>query len=153
MEYRKTNFSTIIGIHVRRSDLLKPSNIEFGYKSADADYIEKAIKFIAHRLHDKHLTLLLLGDDLAWNQNFSSYLKNVFDEFHIVALPPRSPAIDLCILTLCDHVIMTVGTFGWWAAYLSPGLKIYQLEQVTNASEISLGFNSGDYFPPDWIGL
>ena len=26
---------------------------------------------------------------------------------------------DFVLLQSCDHVIMTVGTFGWWAAWLT----------------------------------
>ena len=31
----------------------------------------------------------------------------------------NTPCVDLAILSVCDHVIQSVGTFSWWAAYLS----------------------------------
>ncbi len=30
----------------------------------------------------------------------------------------QTNSLDLCLLTLCQHSIISIGTFGWWSAYL-----------------------------------
>ncbi|CAF4051858.1 unnamed protein product, partial [Adineta steineri] len=46
----------------------------------------------------------------------------IFDEKkkNVLVTPDSfSPADDLATLTLCEHTILTAGTFGWWSAFLS----------------------------------
>ncbi|CAF4204168.1 unnamed protein product, partial [Adineta steineri] len=45
----------------------------------------------------------------SFEMNFTSIKKN----------PQSFVADDLATLTLCEHTILTAGTFGWWSAFLS----------------------------------
>ena len=63
-------------------------------------------------------------------------------------------ALDLAVLSMTDHMILTVGTFGYWAAYLSGGEVVYYKDAIllnhpTNANQIQLE----DYYPSTWIGI
>jgi len=31
-------------------------------------------------------------------------------------------AEDMALLAACDHIILSLGTFGWWAAWLGAGV-------------------------------
>jgi galactoside 2-L-fucosyltransferase 1/2 len=60
---------------------------------------------------------------------------------------------DLAILSACNHTIMTVGTYGWWAGYLAGGTTVYLRNFPAARSELDRWFSRDDFFPPDWIGL
>ncbi|CAF4323328.1 unnamed protein product, partial [Adineta steineri] len=48
-------------------------------------------------------------------------VEKTFNQNKNVLVTPDSfsTADDLAILTLCQHTILTAGTFGWWGAFLS----------------------------------
>jgi galactoside 2-L-fucosyltransferase 1/2 len=73
--------------------------------------------------------------------------------FTIVHSTGRSGWEDMAILSKCNHTIMTVGTFGWWAGFLAGGITVYFKDFPAVGSELSLGFDAGDYFLPEWVGL
>jgi Glycosyl transferase family 11 len=73
--------------------------------------------------------------------------------FSIVYSTGHSAWEDLAILSHCNHTIMTVGTFGWWAGFLSGGITVYYKNFPAAGSELSLGFYAEDYFLPEWVGL
>lgn len=92
----------------------------------------------------------MLGNDHRWNY------ANFGNESQILLLKPHeTPAVDMCLLSRCDHVIITTGTFGWWAAYFNvAGMKIYPKQQVRPNSFLANAAEPYEtYFPPDWIGL
>eukprot|EP00854_Cymbomonas_tetramitiformis_P000722 gene722-1186_t len=57
----------------------------------------------------------------------------------------------MAILSASDHRILSVGTFGWWGAWLAKkGNTIYQNEFASNAN-INNQVELRGYYPPDWI--
>ena len=65
----------------------------------------------------------------------------------------RSAAEDMALLAACNDTIFSMGTFGWWAAFLTPGLKVYFLDALETGSDIAWHYPLSDTFPPDWIAL
>ena len=72
-----------------------------------------------------------------------------------VALLPRgqSAACDLELLSKLDHIIITVGTFGWFAAYKSKGTVVAFKNFYEPGSPFAKAFQHciDDYFYPGWI--
>lgn len=64
-----------------------------------------------------------------------------------------SSAMDLALLSSCNHVVMTVGSFGWWAGYLSGGTVVYFKDYPKPGSNIGRGFSAVDHYLPQWIGM
>lgn len=136
---------TKIGVHVRRTDMLDPRERKRGYDSAPISYLQKAFTYMKSRF-GKDSAFLVVSDDPGWCQE---NLK----EATMRIVEPASPVVHLGFLALCDHVIMTVGTFGWWAAFLSGGHVVYFEGFPQNGSEIANGFNRKDYFLPHWVPI
>jgi len=73
------------------------------------------------------------------------------------------PAVDMAILSLCAHVILSIGTFGWWGAYLGPrasglppGLKrdvLYFGDEFKKAYKDALMFRSDEFYPEEWTPM
>lgn len=60
---------------------------------------------------------LLLGE----SQDFDWHV-NAFANFtDVKVLTPAEAAEDMALLSMCDGLILSTGTFGWWAAYLNRG--------------------------------
>ncbi|KAH3835789.1 hypothetical protein DPMN_109153 [Dreissena polymorpha] len=46
------------------------------------------------------------------------------NNWKVAFLEGNSDAVDMAVLSLCDHTIVSTGTFGWWAAWLAGGTTI-----------------------------
>ncbi len=130
---------TFIAVHIRRTDTKK-----FKYHCvASATYIAKAMAHMA--VNYRNAQFIFVSNDLAW-------VREHFDTYDNVHIPAKSAHhfIDFALLTVCDHVIMTVGTFGWWGAWLAGGNVVYY---DTPFESNYTGFDAQDYFPPMWTAM
>ena len=137
---------TFVGIHVRRGDLLEAYNIERGYTVATSDYIDVAISFFESMYPE--VLFIVCTDDLAWSK--ANVRRQVAP---VVYAEDHYDVEDLAILSLCNHTVVSVGTFGWWAAWLSPGKVLYFADFPAKRSELAETFLHSDVFPPDWKGI
>ena len=97
--------SQLIGVHVRRGDFVGQRNI-----SSD-QFIFTAMDYFRRKYG--RTKFIFVSDDKA-------YCREQFGQRNDTYFTPNSfnPAQDMALLSLCHHVIITVGTFGWWGAYL-----------------------------------
>ncbi|XP_074651625.1 galactoside alpha-(1,2)-fucosyltransferase 2-like [Tubulanus polymorphus] len=135
----------LVGIHVRRGDNLSVFNIGFGYVVADEQYIERAMQKMTSMY--KNILFIVVSDDIVWCEDNIKYYNNTIFSYG------KSAAVDMAILSMCNHVIMTTGSFGWWASWLANGTTIYYKNWPRPGSNLSLEVGHEDYFPATWIGL
>ena len=122
---------TLIGIHVRRSDMVHYLHL------ATKEYFVKAFRYFKEKYHKAHFIATSEDTEKQWIKENLSPLGNVS------ILPNgNAPATDMAALTLCDHMIISVGSFGFWAGYLNKGEVIFYN-----------GNNQAKYFPPNWIAM
>ena len=131
-------------VHVRRGDMLLHHKIEHGFSVAGLGYIDKAMSYFNTRLNDP--LFIVLSDDKRWCKSNLNRTNTVISPFNI-------PYVDLALMTLCDHVIITSGTFGWWGAWLSNGNVVYYKDYPRPNSSFETQFNRHDYYPASWVGL
>ncbi|KAI8776505.1 galactoside 2-alpha-L-fucosyltransferase 1 [Biomphalaria glabrata] len=136
----------IVGVHVRRGDFVLDHKQKFGYGVANASYFVKAFAKIRSLLPNQNITFLVASDNLTW-------CKDNIKDTSVTFLPERDRGIHFAILSSCDHVILTSGTFGWWIAWLANGISIYFEGYIKKDSPLEAGFTSRDYYPLGWIGL
>ncbi|KAK3607187.1 hypothetical protein CHS0354_007102 [Potamilus streckersoni] len=137
---------TVIGVHVRRGDKLSLGDIQFGNRVAPREYFVKAMD----HFHSKYTNsiFVICGEDQTWAR------KNVQPIYNVIFLNKSStPDIDLAILVMCDHMIMSIGSYSWWAAFLNVGEIVYYKDWVLPGSDLYKGFKHEDYFPPEWIPM
>ena len=135
-----------VGIHVRRGDYLTD-----GYHEGltpPVEYYRAAILHLQALVNGSEpLAFFVSSDDIPWIRSQDIFNGMTFtDERH-------TPDQDMAILSACTHMILSAGTFSWWAAFLSnqDGHKIYY-------SEARREWDSGrgvqaDHYPPNWIGI
>ena len=143
-QLRPNPTTLMIGIHVRRGDVATTS-VDY-LQVAPASYFAKAMDYFHQTYPTRNIQFVVSSDDIPWCQR-----QEIFG--HAVMMH-SIPAIDLAFLSLCDHIIMSVGTFGWFAGMFAGGDVVYYkdaivLDHPTNKGQISVE----DFYPSSWIAI
>jgi len=140
----KTKTFVRVVIHVRRRDHIRPSLVRLGYTPPTLDYFRRAMSYFTDCM--ERVLFVVLSDDIGWCMMH-------LNASHIVYSVRNSPIGDLAISSLCDHAIITIGSYGWWAAWFANGITITQKNYPRKGSQLAKYFHRGDHFKPEWIDL
>ena len=61
------------------------------------------------------MLFLALSEDVIENQQL------FIDTKDVAVLQPADYFEDICLLTLCDGLILSTGTYSWWSGFLNDG--------------------------------
>ncbi|XP_032890684.1 galactoside 2-alpha-L-fucosyltransferase 2-like [Amblyraja radiata] len=138
---------TFVGVHVRRGDYLRIMPKIWKGVVADKKYLEKAMSYFRNKY--KNVIFAVTSDGMDWcKENINNSKGDVF-----FSDTSNSPGQDLSILAHCNHTVMTIGTFGYWAGYLAGGETIF-LDNYTLPNSLFLKvFTYKAAFLPQWIGI
>ena len=135
-----SNISARVGIHIRRGDFLR------GRYVSSNEFIANAMSYFTRKYHS--VLFVVITDD-------RPYCENLFSRRKDVLYTPASfdAGTDLATLSECDHAIITVGTYGWWGAFL---LHNRTGEVITDAkpdfTPIDVNCQGNLYFP-SWFSF
>ena len=106
---RWTNITFVhVGVHIRLSDRKQEWNI---------NYLRKAISYYTEQF--ENIQFVVCSDQI--KQAKKIFPKGNYEVLYSI----NSRETDLAILASCNHSIITVGTFGWWGAWLADGQVVY----------------------------
>jgi len=125
-------------IHVRRTDTLKPEEIEYRGRQG-MDYYQKAIEHVRAQVPD--VRFFVFSDDPDW-------CEGAFPGFTIVRGNPAHE--DLWLMSFCNHAIIPNSTFGWFGAWLNPEPNRIV---IAPAKWFNVGLNYSDVVPARWLKL
>jgi hypothetical protein len=97
------NYSDSVSLHIRRGDYVNNPN----YWNVTPEYINEALQ----QFTDKEYKFLIFSDDIEW-------CKEIFPE-GVIFIEGNTQFEDLCLMTLCNHNIISNSSYSWWAAYLN----------------------------------
>ena len=105
---------TLVGVHMRRKDRNRTDPLAF-------QYFLNALQYFRNKYYNAHF--VVASDD-------HTYAVSQFNHTGDVTVLPLEAgfdgvAADLASLTLCDHMIISVGTFGFWAGWLGKGEVVF----------------------------
>lgn len=140
----------LVGVHVRHDDItVVQAFIDHGYLVPPLSYYDHAMSYFLQNF--TNVVFIIATDD-------PTYVTN-----HVLPLcvtigarcnfTMNDALTDMAVLAGCDHMIVSVGTFGWWAGWLSGGQVIYYKNPIRKDSVLMRRTNYNDYFIPQWIGL
>tara|TARA_Y100000389_G_scaffold138216_2_gene135915 strand:- start:3881 stop:7276 length:3396 start_codon:yes stop_codon:yes gene_type:complete len=136
---------TLVGIHIRRYELNYLRN-------PSSQYFINAKYFFTSRYNA--VQFVVTCEDIKWcnRQHFLS-APDVF-----IVSEQNDAVIDMAILSACDHIILSVGTFGWWAAFLGADAKggtvLYYDSEFVMEHKINRGnVVLEDFYPHKWIAM
>jgi galactoside 2-L-fucosyltransferase 1/2 len=132
--------------------------IAFNGKDYKLDYINMSINYMTQRFHDRCLLFIVCSDDNKWA---TTTVQTVMSNLSIPAGGCRPKVVyyagssgseDMAVLASCNHTIITVGSYGWWSAYLAGGVTVYY-SKYPPMQRVPLGIRENDVYLPAWIGL
>lgn len=157
--------AALAGVHVRRTDRARLQHVP------DASFFAKAMAYLRATRAARGVCFVVASDDAAWCR-----AQRVFASADVHLINESQPGVALATLARCDDHVVSVGTFGWWGAWLGRGRgtvvhfaeedlgqqsfqpprlwakKQYKQANVTAPATVPMGVLR-DYFPPDWIAL
>jgi len=107
-----------VAIHVRRGDLLSSGWIRAGWLPPEPDYFLKSMAYF--NKCNRPIQFIVMSEDMDWCR------KNIIGNNVIYLDGAQSPVEDLAVASLCDHAIITIGTFGSWVGWFANGVTIAQ---------------------------
>lgn len=141
-KYQQAFSRQTIAISIRRGDFVGNSNYELlpiNY------YLGALFKYFPNY---KDYNIFCFSDDIPYCRHHFECLDNVY-------YPHAASDIDqLCLLTQCDHFIISQSTFSWWGAYL--GQKDHSIvvrSPYNMAGELLKNNNERDYYPDKWVNV
>ena len=134
--------TTYVALHVRLGDKIRHPIFYVASKS----YVVKAMRYFTDRYNN--VLFIACSDTQAW-------LEKSFAEYPNVLILPATKdfRIHFTALTLCNHTIMTVGSFSFWVAWFVKGTTIYYERQFKETSTQYKMANTSDMFLPHWIRM
>lgn len=149
--FRSKSDAITVGIHVRRGDMVQ--KFKRGYNVASKNYFTNAVSYMYSKFN-KTILFIIASNDKEWTS------KNIISNkdlkgYKFELLTNNKPEVDFTILSNCDHVITSVGTFGWWMGWLANGLTLYYKWPARPNTFVGSQYNKNftDFFYTDWIGI
>lgn len=139
--------STLVGVHIRRGDYTSKAVNKYGQITPNISYYLNAMNYFEN-LYPTVL-FIVASDDLKWSKNGLKNKTNVY-----ISTGNSGPE-DMALLSLTNHTIMSVGTFGWWAAWMTRGTTLYYKQVFAPGSRYAKDFNNdpSNYIYPGWIPM
>ncbi|KAL7645465.1 UNVERIFIED_CONTAM: hypothetical protein RMT77_003851 [Armadillidium vulgare] len=119
LKTRKLNKSglVLVGTHVRRSDYLRFTR-KRNLRYPSVEFYLNAFNFF--RLKCKNVIFIVVSDDMKWCEDNLSAPDVIFAGNG----NQKNAKVDFTLLTLCDHHIRGLGTFGYTSAFLGKGSAV-----------------------------
>ena len=141
-----------VGVHVRRGDMVNSAYfLDYGYTVAPPEYFAKAMAFFVKQF--PRVQFVVCSDDIPWSEENIPSARSFGEGVEIAFSRGHTLFEDLAILSSCDHTVMSVGSFGWWAAWLANGTTVYYANWPRSFSMLEYHVDKKDYFPSHWISL
>ena len=96
-----------VAVHIRRGDYISNHHpiMTHDYYEEAADYIERET--------GKPIHLYIFSNDFEWVQ------KHFFSKHPFTIVSGNKNTVDMHLMTLCHHNILSPSTFSWWGAWLN----------------------------------
>ena len=137
--------ATSVCLHMRRTDYLTKFSVDIGRVTPSAGDLHHAMDYMENMFNN--VVFIVASDDQDWCTKHLNRSNVYFSKF-------ESANQDFTLMSHCDHMIMSVGTFGWWAGWLTAyrgGTVLYYGHIFVNNSKIYKQCNRQDFIPPNWL--
>ncbi|KAL8623945.1 hypothetical protein ACOMHN_047165 [Nucella lapillus] len=133
----------LITVQVRRGDFVR-QRIK-GFTAAPIPFYYKAMNYFRRKY--KNVLFIICTNDIYWAMD------NLDQGPDIHYSTNTDAAIDLAIMANSDHIVVTSGSYSWWAGYLIRGEVIYYHGFPEPNTIIGNTTVRADYYPPNWIPM
>lgn len=146
MKFNINKESVIVSIHIRRGDFARSVYSNYGHLTPNETYYRNAMKYFKTR----HKTVLFVvgSTDIVWSRKALAGEKNVYFS------TGNAPAEDIALLSLANHTIISIGTYGWWIGWMAQGTCIFYKNAMRPGSKFAKKVRTqslDDFIYPGWI--
>ena len=128
-----------VGIHIRHNELNNSDWVKLGFGPPPVAYYSNAMKYFQKKYSNVHF--ILCSDDIKWAR------KHIVGD-NITYVTNHEAAVDLAILASCEHVIISNGTYSWWAGWLCRGTTV-RYKRIPPKYSRLYNLTSGHHWPQD----
>lgn len=131
----------LVFVHIRRGDY-------FFWPSRDYPAV-LSIKWYKRVIEQIRKTIdnpvfILMSDD-------QYYLFDLFEESDSLVISNNSAAVDIAIMSICTHGVMSASTFAWWGAYMAKHRQVRSKNPIFIAPKYWGGHRKNVWHPPNFI--
>ncbi|UTW62731.1 alpha-1,2-fucosyltransferase [bacterium SCSIO 12741] len=145
-----------VGLHVRRGDYVNDPDFKEILGHIGKLYYQRAIQELEKKHQD--LTYFIFSDDPEWAEEHIG--KGVLQGRPFQVVRPgqhdRQDAVEMYLLSLCKHFVISNSTFSWWSAWLSnhpEKMVIAPAEWVSTPWKENYQAHPADIVPDNWIRM
>ncbi|XP_062581791.1 galactoside alpha-(1,2)-fucosyltransferase 2-like [Saccostrea cucullata] len=148
MKFSSSKNNVVVSIHIRRGDYATAGHYKYGKLTPNETYYQNAMKYFKTKYQK---VLFIVGsNDIGWSK------KALANETNVYYSTGNSPAEDMALLSLANHTIMSVGTFGWWIGWMARGTSIFYKNIFRPGTGFAKEFRNNsidDFIYPGWIPM
>ena len=133
-----------VGIHVRGTDMNDTSHHLRGYSSPPVMYFYRAMDYFREMYKD--VIFVVCSDNMKWAMD---HIKGQDVQYSL----GHREYIDMAILASCSHVIVSQGTFSFWAGWLCNGTSVTYMDLTPQSKHIHEYHRSLQDQFNSWIGI
>lgn len=137
--------SQLVFVHIRRGDYLSWPDVNYP-AVLNLYWYKKAMLTIKKKI--KKPIFILMGDDVY-------YLQDTFKETRSLIISKNPYMVDLSIMSICSHGILSPSSFAWWGAFLSKKKNTNKLKTYFIAKKFWAGHRLQKWYPSkytsDWL--
>ncbi|XP_061182542.1 galactoside alpha-(1,2)-fucosyltransferase 2-like [Saccostrea echinata] len=148
MKFIANKNNVVVSVHIRRGDYATIGHYKYGKLTPTETYYKNAMDYFKKRY--RHVVFVVGSNDIEWSKRALATEKNVYYS------TGNSAAEDMALLSLANHTIMSVGTFGWWIGWMARGITIFYKNIFRPGSEFAKEFRNNsidDFIYPGWIPM
>lgn len=152
----------LVAVHARRGDHVTGKFASYGFLESPNAYFLRAVEWFldATQFAKFHLVFIVTSNDALFSKSLVEDIDANISSSRVsaVVLKPnlQQPGYDLCLLSMCNHTIMSLGTYGWMIGFLAGGHVIYDKNSIRPDSPAWRWYNGKlfeEFFMPGWVGL
>ncbi|XP_061181961.1 galactoside alpha-(1,2)-fucosyltransferase 2-like [Saccostrea echinata] len=148
MKFIANKDNVVVSVHIRRGDYATKGHYKYGKLTPNETYYANAMDYFKNRY--RKVLFIVGSNDLEWSK------KALANETNVYYSTGNSAAEDIALLSLANHTIMSVGTFGWWIGWMARGTSIYYKNIFRPGSDFAKEFRNNsvdDFIYPGWIPM
>ena len=134
-----------VGVHIRRADYGLWLIRTIKGRLVSKLFFEKCFEHFLTKY--RKVVFVIATDDPDWSKSMFGDRKDAVLTHNYLKGPELIPAVDLAILSQCNHSIITYGTFSFWAAFLRSyegGETLYPIRYAPTLAPSMAGFSKND---------
>jgi len=134
---RRTHRRPLVAIHVRRGDYLNPGVEDVWGNLTTDGYYARAVQRIGG-----DVTYIVFSDDIQGCRDALDLDGALYADF--------DTGTSLCLMSICDAVVVANSSFSWWGAFLNPTADVYAPSRWFGPEMPPPNDRQNDIVPPSW---